>query len=131
MASQKLLYNRQNNKGYIVGLLNHLRQKLYKTEEENPEDKTSKKRLKKDTKIITPNNNDFQNYEKNENLIILKNCDPNTQINLMKQKLSETLELRLGLMKNNIVKKISYEFPFFMTNPELVITLCFLIQIDY
>lgn len=120
MFLQKLLYNRKENKGYIVCRLNHVRQKLYKTELENDtENKTFKKRSKKEENLLM-SNNDLHNYENNEHLIVLKNCNATTQKDLIKQKLADTLELRLRLMKNNIIVKISSAFPFFFTNPELV-----------
>lgn len=128
MYFQDLLYDRDNNRGYLLNRLCHIRNKLYKTEVDslqlNPSVETTKKRLSLNDKTtykrikISEATEIPPNIE--EEFLILKHLNVRTQKEKIKDKLKFTLKYRREAIQNPAFSKLSEAFPFFFVSPDLV-----------
>lgn len=109
-----MLFDSQANSGFIAARLYNLRNKARLTD--NVRKRRSRNEIGSDINDVSSTSN----LETQEGILILKNCNVNTQLELIKKKLNETLDIRVAALENNNFFQISKEFPFFFLNPELV-----------
>lgn len=104
--------------------MNHIRNKLYTTQANSTNDNETvhKKRdiLNKNIQKEKSNEDITNNTTFKENLIILKNLNPLTQYEFLKQKLKDTLDDRVIYIQKEHFLIFADEFPFFFTAPNLV-----------
>lgn len=94
-----------------------MRQKIYSLESEIS-GKSSRKRKSSNfiSDIEVNNSTDDQiveDLDTNEDMIILKNANHETQKDLIKTKLTSSLQLRIAAFKNQKIQQLSRCFPFF------------------
>lgn len=117
--NQDLLYDRSENRGYIISCIHRTRQKLYSIEEGTSS--SSRKRKSNTQTTATGPPKQVRNFSLDENLLILKNANVTTQKKLIEEKLRDTLCIRKELLESPLeLLNFSSWFPFFFTCPSLV-----------
>lgn len=83
-------------------------------------------KFRKDVTNTTPEDSGKESDNFEEDLIILKNLNTNTQYKFIKQKLRETIKDRIIALEKHKFSKFSEAFPFFFICPDLVCICIFL-----